>query len=170
MTAVFIDAIRRKLAEAAFFFHKLKAEQQEVIHREPEAFECYLSAFLSAARSVVWRIQTKEQAWFRRWREGLPADQANLLDFFKGQRDKEVHHEGAAVTHDIEPMSMLEYLAAASRQGHHVEISNGPIGNEPPKFSRPVRKFGDAEVTQECERCLAVLTNLVDALAEHFGA
>ncbi|GAF68271.1 unnamed protein product, partial [marine sediment metagenome] len=46
-----INATQKKLREARFFLQHLNMEGRKVGCNEPEAFEFFLSAFLSAARS-----------------------------------------------------------------------------------------------------------------------
>jgi hypothetical protein len=56
-----IEATKAKLAEAEFFYRKLSAVQQRLMPNEPEAFGFYLSAFLSAARSVTFALQAEQK-------------------------------------------------------------------------------------------------------------
>jgi hypothetical protein len=45
-----LEQTQKKLREAEFFLGQLRAEA----HREPEVFDYYLSAFVSAGRSVTF--------------------------------------------------------------------------------------------------------------------
>ena len=56
-----IEATQKKLGEAQFFFYRLLNEAQKPVRSEPEIFEFYLSAFLSAARSVTFVLQYEEK-------------------------------------------------------------------------------------------------------------
>jgi len=62
-----IEATRRKLSEAEFFLRKLTTHQQQVFQNEPEAFGFYLSAFLSAARSVSFVLQAEQKERYDAW-------------------------------------------------------------------------------------------------------
>jgi hypothetical protein len=171
-----IDATRRKLSEAAFFLRKLIEVRERVASPEPEAFEYYLSAFLSAARSVTLVLQAEQKHgydnWFPGWKDALSSDERDLLSHFNTQRVQTVHRTGADVTRGTEPLTMHEFLSTASREGMHIEIWNGPIGNEQPAFSRPVLTFtvnGTAtEVAEACTKYLALLARLVDEFARHY--
>jgi hypothetical protein len=171
-----IDATRRKLFEAGFFLRKLADIRWQVAFPEPEAFECYLSAFLSAARSVTWVLQAEQKqgydTWYPVWKDALSVDERDLLSHFNEQRVQAVHRAGAEVNRGTESLTMHEFLSAASRQGMHIEIWNGPIGNEQPTFSRPIATFKvngtDAEVVEVCSQYLALLTRLVEEFTHHY--
>jgi hypothetical protein len=66
-----IAATERTLSEAQFFLQCLRAESTKPVRNEPEAFSFYLSALLSAARSVTFALQfeekEKDDAWFPEW-------------------------------------------------------------------------------------------------------
>ena len=171
-----IEATKTKLAEADFFYRKLCAAQQRVFSNEPEAFGCYLSAFLSAARSVSLVLQAEQKQkydeWFASWKESLPSDEQALLINFNEQRVATVHRTGAEVTRRSEAIAQSDFFLAAAREGAQVHISSPP-GTPPPQFYRQVRSFNfdgtEAEVVQACGRYLAVLSNLVKSFAERFA-
>ena len=171
-----MPATRRKLSEAQFFFRKLASSDKQVLASEPEAFDCYLSALLSAARSVTFALQAeyKERydAWFPSWREVLPDDERVLLAHFNEQRVQEVHRTGANVTYGSERISLFEYFARASSQGLQIEVSNGPIGNPPLEFTSLTRAFeiggNEAAVVRACGNYVSLLTKLVDDFASQF--
>jgi hypothetical protein len=56
-----IDATQRKLREAQFFLRKLHEESRRLARNDPEESAFYLSAFLSAARSVTFALQAEEK-------------------------------------------------------------------------------------------------------------
>jgi len=144
-----IEATKTKLAEAEFFYRKLSSVQQRVFSNEPEAFGFYLSAFLSAARSVSLVLQAEQKQkydeWFTGWKQSLPGDDQALLTNFNEQRVATIHRTGAEVTHRTPQ----------------------------PQFYRPVRSFNfdgiEGEVVQTCGRYLTVLSNLVKSFAERFA-
>lgn len=94
-----IEATQRKLREARFFYRQLVAEGDKTITSEPEAFFYFLSAFLSAGRSVTWVLQTEEKnkydAWFPQWKRTRSDDERKLLVDMNDQRVAEVHKDGA---------------------------------------------------------------------------
>ena len=169
-----IEATKRKLAEAQFFLFKLNALQSHVFPNEPEAYEFYLSAFLSAARSVTFALQAEQKVrydtWFPAWQNELPPHELALLVFFNEQRVQTVHRKGAEVVLGTESLSLHEYLAKASREGARIDIWNGPPGNPPLTFPQTVRSFliesSEVEATQACRDYFAVVTTLVDTFVQ----
>jgi hypothetical protein len=95
------------------------------------------------------------------------------LAFFNAQRVHIVHRKGAEVAVGKEPLSLYEYLLSASREGAHVEILNGPLGNPPPTFSKTVRSFQienrEVEATQACRDYFTIVAKLVDAFAKFYS-
>lgn len=62
-----IAATQKKLREARFFLGFLR-RRDRVTPPEREEFEFYLSAFLSAARSVTFALENEEAAKYKEWR------------------------------------------------------------------------------------------------------
>jgi len=80
-----IEATQRKLREAQFFYGRL-VDSKDLMgpdRNEPDAFSFYLSAFMSAARSVPWVLQCEEkekyEAWKPKWEEQLSPFANNLV-------------------------------------------------------------------------------------------
>ena len=67
---VALEATRLKLAEAKFFYRKLAQAHKRLISEEPGSFGFYLSAFLSAARSVTLVLQAERKAQYDMWFTG----------------------------------------------------------------------------------------------------
>lgn len=93
----------RKLREAEYFLREIGRRSRDYQPNEhAEIGRYYISAFLSAARSVTMVMQAEQkfcdwEPWFAAWRaERSEADRA-LLRFMNGQRVAEVHREGAEV-------------------------------------------------------------------------
>lgn len=86
-----------KLEEAQFFLWHMKEEDQKTDRQWAEAFKYYLSAFLTAAASVVDTAiyQVRDAKLFKEWRDQLPPEDRASFDFMKGQRNFEVHGSGA---------------------------------------------------------------------------
>jgi hypothetical protein len=116
---------RRKLREVQFFFEKLKAAAKPKafnIHHpshlaltvrvnagkdvklriNTEEFGFYLSAFLSAARSVTWVLQNESKerydAFYPGWLKALADDDHELLVKMNDQRVNEVHKLGVTAS------------------------------------------------------------------------
>jgi hypothetical protein len=92
-------------------------EEPKAARNEPEAFAFYLSAFLTATRSVQWVLQKERgikegryQAWLNKWKANQGEDERVLLDRMIKQRDAEVHQVGTDTTQQIEqvPMQLVE--------------------------------------------------------------
>lgn len=83
-------AADKKLREAAFFVAKLR-ESDGAPNLAAEAFDFYLSAFLSAARSVTFVIQAEHKpiydAWFPVWLGNLLSAERELMDLIKDERN-----------------------------------------------------------------------------------
>ncbi len=168
-----------KLEEARFFLGHLREEIGKGASSEPGVFSYYLSAFLSAARSVTWVLQKEAKdpydAWFPNWRKGLPPGDREFLDYMVEQRNLEVK-EGAAgifmkrkpVPAELIPGVMIfrpprplsEAQAEAARKRGLPASSAGAWIMVPEWFfqieGEPHR------VVQVCERYLALLQRLLD--------
>ena len=103
----------KKLREARFFLAKMTKDSRST-KLAGEDFDFYLSAFLSAGRSVTLVLQVEQQdlydAQYGPWENRLtPQDQA-LMKFMNGQRVAEVHLLGADVETTVEmvPITQIE--------------------------------------------------------------
>ena len=106
----------KKLREAKFFLSHMRIESARSTQPDREHFEFYLSAFLSAARSVTGffekKTQPKIKAWWSQWKKDKDRseDDRRLLNQMTKERDNEVHEAGADVAHRLEdvPLSKIE--------------------------------------------------------------
>ena len=84
-----IPKTQKKLRETRFFFSRLR-KKGEAFVGDPEEFEFYLSAFLSAGRSVTFALQAEEKARYDSWYPGwvkiltgvLAVEAVNLFEGF----------------------------------------------------------------------------------------
>ena len=85
-----IEATQKKLREARFFLRQIEVENRRAVRNEPEAFDFYFSAFVSAARSVTLTLQSEEKAkydqWFSGWLSARSEEDRQLLNLMKSQR------------------------------------------------------------------------------------
>jgi hypothetical protein len=92
-----IQSVQKKLREAKFFLEKLR-EHEDRAFGDKEPFDFYLSAFLSAANSILERFKRMnrpaEVQFRKKWDRSLTPRESKLMSFLKGQRDKEVHASG----------------------------------------------------------------------------
>lgn len=164
-----IEATHRKLREARFFLGLLVQERGRPVRTDPEAFGYYLSALLSAARSVTWALQFEEKdkydAWFSTWLADRTAEERELLAFLKNQRNYEQKQGGAevAVGWDYIPISRVP----STNRSHPAYGFHwfGPPGTPEPLVGIPVHSFesasGDQEVIETCRRYVDLLSELV---------
>jgi hypothetical protein len=175
-----IPNTQRKLREAKFFYGHLARESQQRVFSQPEAFAYYLSAFVSAARSVGYVLQKEEKkkydVWFPSWERSLTSEERKLLKFMNRQRVAEVHSEGAETTAELEYIPIVELRQ--DRFGHpayglHVFEPPLPLGqppSTPPSIGRPVHYFtidGNPEkVVEVCGLYLQLSERLVHDFIE----
>lgn len=164
-----IEATQKKLREAKFFLRMLTDASQQVVRNEPEAFEFYLSAFLSAARSVTFALQYEEKdkydAWFPGWFGNRSEEDQRLLNFLKEQRNYVEKRGGAEVNVVWEFIPVTE--VRRDNRGHPAYGFHwfGPPGTPPPRVGLPVHSFelaGDQKhVTSAGKQYVGILEDLV---------
>jgi hypothetical protein len=112
-----IEATERKLRETQFFLRLLTAESKKAARNDPESFGFYVSAILSAGRSVTFALQKEEKAkydaWFPQWWAGRSEDERKLSDFLKGQRNLEQHEDGAPLNVEWEYVPVSQHQQPA---------------------------------------------------------
>lgn len=161
-------ATRTKLAEANFFLQKVQAVDSKIVSPEPEAFGFYLSAYLSAGRSVTFTLQAEHKQeydeWFPGWAAGLTDEQRALLSHFNDLRVDAVHRVGVDVSHRQVQIPMYEYLMAATREGAKIQIWHPPGVPAPPQH-RIVRTFvsggSEHDVVEACKVYFALVSDAV---------
>jgi hypothetical protein len=166
-----IEATQKKLREARFFLSQLATENRRAVRNEPEAFDFFMSAFVSAARSVTFALQAEEKAkydrWFADWRETLAEKDRALLTMMVSQRNAEQKEGGADRRIEWEYVSVLEL--SSEELGGKVTWG-GPPGSPPPRVGRPIRYLGqgghELEALTACERYYALLAELVGSFVK----
>jgi hypothetical protein len=158
----------KKLREARFFLARgTQAAQSTNLERED--FDFYLSAFLSAGRSVTLVLRKEDKALYDAkydpWESRLtPEDQA-LMKFMNGQRVAEVHLLGADVEAAIEMVPITEIEIQPGIDPRYRVSWCGPPGVPPPEIGRKVRYFESASTGQQviagCNRYFKLLENAV---------
>jgi hypothetical protein len=104
---------RKKLEEAEYFYHHLVDEQTK---KNREAFRHDLSAFLTAARSVLQYTDKEAKtklggsAWYNNQITSGP-----LLKFFRDERNDDIHEEPVATIaqNDISFSASVAFSAIA---------------------------------------------------------
>jgi hypothetical protein len=171
-----IEATRRKLDEARFFYGHLFNERRKTFRHDPLAFRYYFSAFIQAARDVLRRAHYEEkekwEAWEPKWRAKRSKEEQKLLDLTNELRIDEVHRGGANPTVVLEEVALHELLSANFGDRQHpaygVQLFNlsAMPGVSPPKTTRPAHYFedkdGKEEVTTLCQRYLDFLEKVLN--------
>ena len=112
-----IEATCRKLREARFFHqHLMNMRQARTATYEPEAFGYYFSAFISAARSVLWVLHHEEKkkwkAWEPTWKATLNDEERKFLKFTNQLRIDEAKRSGAETIVEWEEVAFDGLLSA----------------------------------------------------------
>jgi len=95
-----ISQTYRKLREAQFFYRCLYEckDRAYLLVEDAEEFDFYVSAFLSAGRSVTFVLQAEHKelydAWFDQWLTKLDRSDRELMDFMNTRRVAELHQKG----------------------------------------------------------------------------
>lgn len=96
----------KKLREAWFFFGRLQSTESGP--QANEVFDYYLSAFLSAARSAVYKVRFALGSWtlIDDWKMTRNEHDRAFFDSMTGLRDSEVHNEGVRVIREKQSVPM----------------------------------------------------------------
>ncbi len=94
-----MSGVHKKLREAQFFLMKM-SERAQMAFGDRQEFDFYLSAFLSAARTVDYRLRHEQGAAYRTfrvgWNQNLSAADQQLIKFMVDDRNLEIHESGSA--------------------------------------------------------------------------
>jgi hypothetical protein len=167
-----LDRVRKKLCEAKFFLEKMiEEEDRDVGDRH---FDFYLSAFLSAGRSVDYWLRcdfpTDYPPWREEWNARNPADD-KVIKFMADDRREEVHGTGSG--RDLgEQGRKLGIGDHRLSDGSLLSIS-GPPGMEPVELKRPAYSYTiDDEVRPVADvgrEYFALLNRLVSDFEAEMG-
>jgi hypothetical protein len=176
-----IEATRRKLDEARFFYGHL-VKRQKRFTNDPRAFRFYFSAFIQAARSVTWTLGNEEpekwKAWEPQWKATRSKEEQKLLDLTNELRLDEAKRGGSNPSVELEEIAVQELILTSGdfdleRQhpayGMHVFA---PPGTPSPRTFRQAHYFEHEdkkeEVTALCKRYLDFLDKVLnDFCADH---
>jgi hypothetical protein len=160
----------KKLREAKFFLSAAYDEEQKVLfEKEPEALEFYLSAFVSAGRSVTFAMSKdaggSTEQWTVDWIARLPtADDRKLMEFFNRQRVNTIHRGDMDVEESVTTVPFAEFVREISMGGAATSFVTSPPGTPQPSFDRIELKFKglpDGSAIGFCRRYIELVTNLV---------
>ena len=163
-----ISNTRRKFREARFFLANMQRAARST-HLDREDFDFYLSAFLSAARSVTWVLQKEQKAsydaWYPGWKQVLGAPDQALLTFMNEQRVAELKKAGAEKLSEIQMVPLTQFDWEQPSHPAYGWTWVGPPGVAPPEMGVVVHYFENGgqkvKVLDECKRYLALLERLI---------
>ena len=162
-----------KLAETEYFLNNMTEHEND-----PSEFHFLLSAFLSAARSVLQYAleEVKGNPQAQQWYEAKIAG-SNILKFFKGKRDINIHQEPVQTNQHItialkETVHISEAVRVVITRGdgttetHNSTGAASPPKQEESKSLRSSKYFfndwsGTEDVVTLCHAYAAELRNLV---------
>ena len=153
--------IHKKLAEAHYFLRLIR-DQEPRIGGDENPFDFLLSAFLSAARSVDYRLRHEHKATYKPWRKTwdvrLTQAENGLIKFMIHDRNEEVHDSGSG-------RSVGQEGVAFGIGTHHTADGTIIIGGHPFTAYGPSYSFTidgvDRKVTEACGEYLALLQRMV---------
>ena len=151
-----------KAREADFFLAKMvQWEARAFGDREP--FDFYLSAFLSAAKSIDYRLRHEQAAyaaWREAWSKRFPSDD-KLIKYFGDDRNLEVHCSGSGRSMADREITVHGTYTDKSGTAHVA----GPPGMPPATVQAPAYFFlieGVARKAAEaCGEYIAVMKRIV---------
>jgi hypothetical protein len=157
--------VEKKLREARFFSDKMSEQEHGAFGRK-EQFEFYLSAFLSAGRSVHFRLRHEQGATYDKWRTAwdatLTQEQRDLIKFMVDERNDEVHESGGS-SPTVETM-IAELRVGTYRLPGATHTIAGPadaLASVPvPAYCFTVNGT-ERKVTEACEEYLVLLEKMV---------
>lgn len=180
-----IEGTKKKLREAGFFLQRLVEEERHIYRPEPEARDHYLSAFLSAARSVGDFIGAEEgeryREWFAQRKLNLSEEERDLLKFTNDQRIQSVHIRGPSVQTNFVHVPLHELQKELQERGGSLEVQAGGVPGSPlplPQVGKSTLSFSElpgSNVPDLCARYLELLARLLSeyeqsVVAHHSGA
>lgn len=166
-----IEATHQKLREARFFYDHLMREKRRRVDLDSsrpdstaEEFGYYFSAFIQAARNVVWVLKSEEKekwvAWEPVWRASLSTEDLELLEITNKCRLDVVKRRGAPLIMQVEDTATVQEMIISFL----AETQDGGS----PRLRRVQRRTfyleaenGKEEVTTLAERYLAFLEKMV---------
>ena len=162
-----VAKVSKKLREAKFFLGHM-SQSAGSTRLDHDHLEFYLSAFLSAARSVTHFFERKQQkTWWSQWkanRTSKSPEDLRLLNHMTNQRDNEVHEEGADVSHQVEDVPVSKIETASSLHAAYAPSFGEPFGEV--KIGMKVYHFilagKPVPVIETCRRYVGLLESAVE--------
>lgn len=166
-----IPRTRKKLREARFFLGELRRRSALATAPDTEEFHYYLSAFLSAGRSVTFFVQKEDKSTYDSvepiWRSTFSAEDQELYRFMNRQRVAELHTTGA----DYQVGSAFFEIKGGIYEDESCKIiCCDPPGVSPGGIYKRTREFEIGgtrqEVVEAFEKYVALLDGLLHKIEE----
>ena len=166
------ESVEKKQREARFFLTKM-IEHEARAFGDREPFDFYLSAFLSAARSIDYRLHHEQAAtypaWRDSWKAALAPNDDQLMKYMADDRALEVHESGSGRNATVE-YSAISGNTYSDNSG--VLTVFAPPGTSPGAIVKPAYYFtiggANKKVTEACAEYLTLLDRMVaDFKAAH---
>jgi hypothetical protein len=160
-----LSRVHKKLGEAQFFLAKMIEEEPRIVG-DKQPFDYYLSAFLSAGRTVDYRLRHEHETIYKPWRAAwnaqlTPRDDG-LIKFMVDDRNEEVHESGSRRSVGQEG---VEFPIGSHRTNEGLIEISGPPGTPPAVVYRPTYSFTidgtERKATEACRGYLALLQRMV---------
>ncbi len=158
------DAAEKKLREAQFFAGKIDAARTARDPECTEAIDFYLSAFLSAARSVYHVLQSQAQTvfpeWCKEWLARQSQEDRNTFNAIRTGRDRSLK-EGTQPTRENYGAVVSPYLPELQF------FFEDDLPMTPREFLGQISPSDfQQDLVVRCRECITVLTNMINAFAE----
>jgi hypothetical protein len=122
-----LQNVEKKLREVRFFYERM-IDQESRAFGDKEPFDFFLSAFLSASKTVDYRLRHEHDAayqpWREKWNSTLTAQEARLIEFMVDHRNLDVHESGTG--HGVKNEKIAVSGTYADKSGT-VTISAPPL-------------------------------------------
>jgi hypothetical protein len=169
-----MDQVRKKLREARFFQRRM-SERTQMAFGDHEEFDFYLSALLSAARSIDYRLRHEQGATYSsfrdQWDKNLSPDDKRLVKFLVDDRNLEVHESGSGRNQGETRIPVLgEYrdksgTLSVSGTPLVLAAATGSPPSPPAEIVKPTYSFRidglEVPVSECCEKYLGLLERLL---------
>jgi hypothetical protein len=141
-----------------------------------ERFDCFLSAFLSAGRTVDYRLRHEQKAIYKPWRKawdaGLTPEQNSLSKFMVDDRNDEVHESGSSRSVAQEDITLTPGMKYWDEDMMSMVTIGGRADMPPALIRKQTYNFtidrAERRATEACAAYLALLQRMVEEFeAEH---
>jgi hypothetical protein len=161
-----------KLRESSFFLARIEHEDRQHVRHEPEAFEFYLSAFMSAAYSVFDMLSGVDARTVAAWIKALKPEDQYLIKSLRGKRGASTHERKLKVETREKKVPLYKLRSGRSPfAGYHV--FGPPFVPQPtailPEYLIPFKNHR-AEVVDTCRQYVALLRKLRSEFGQSPGA